>query len=519
MSWLRDNMKIFIWITAIAFIVPFVAGTLIRNFMGPQGPRGTLATVNDRAITVESYQTIYDRVRERQAEDSTDPLTADEMDELRREAFREAVNQSIMQQTLEQEGAEATQSEIRQMFAQSPTFRNEQGRVNRRAVQRALQRMPEQRRKQIERSNRRRIETLRMTQWLTSQVDNTDTENRVLTEEGLRELDLYGIYVNPREFVDDDRVKTYYESNREQYRNDPQAFVRHILFRSDTSTRRTPQQLNDIKDKVETIRRRFRAGDSFEELARQFSEDTPTARKGGALGWVTPDELDQSFSNEVFGGDTQTLTGLIRTDKGYHLGYVEKGPKITYQDLSAVEAKIRNQLLSDTHWTQARRKITSLRKRVASTKNPLETLQELALVESHSEFTSSRAGHYGWVPNRFVLRTRHNNADRWREELVEDGVINETIAQTLARLKTGELSDVLRTDRGFHLFVPRAERSPDLATLSDTDTTRITRRLRSRKQSAYRNEWLRQKREQATVELNVPKSRIGGYIPWENNGE
>lgn len=515
MTWLRERMKIFIWITAIAFIVPFVAGTLIRNFMGPQGPRGTLATVNGQSITVESYQSIYDRIREQRRKNSENPLTSEDLDRLRRRAFKQAVNQALMQQILEQEGVEATESEIRQMFARSPMFRNKQGKINKRAVQRALRQLPEQRRQQIERSSRRRIESVRMSQWLATHVDVTDSEARLLMKEGLRELNLYGLYLDPRRFVDAERVKTFYEQNREQYRKAPRALVRHILLRADTGTRQTANQLNEIKRKIQTIRRRFKAGDGFSELARQFSEDTSTAQQGGSLGWVTPDELDTSFANEVFGGDTGSLTNLIRTDRGYHIAYVEDGPKITYKDLSQVEDKIRGQLLSDTHWAQARQKIKKLRQQIASSSTPRETLQELALAHSHSSFASNRAGHYGWVPTTFILPSRHPNANVWRDELANDNVIKPKISRTLALLEPGRVSTIVRSDQGFHVFIARASQSANLETLSDTNARSLTRRLQSRKKAAYHNAWLRKQRTEATIELNVPKSRIGGHIPWE----
>lgn len=519
MSWLRDHATILIWTAAIVFTVPFVAGTLIRNFMGPQGPRGTLATVNGRPIPVESYQNLYDEIRNNESENQSQPITPDRLDALRRRAFKQAVNQALMQQTLGAQGAGATESEIRQMFLQNPTFRNEQGRINRRAVQRVLQRLPEQRRQQIERSTRRRIESFRMSQWLSSHVDTTDTESRVLMEAGLRQLDLYGIYLDPRTFVDQKRVRNYYEQNREQYRSPPRAFVRHILLRADTGTRQAPGRLNEIKKTIQTIRRRYQAGDSFEQLAREFSDDTSTAQNGGALGWVTPDDLHQSFSNEVFGGDTGTLTNLIRTDRGYHLAMVAKGPEISYKDISEVETSIRKKLLSDTHWTQARREIKQIRRRITNSTTPMQKLQEIALVQSQSNFASDRAGYYGWVPVSFVLSSRHSEASNWRGELTQGNRILQPISNTLAELETGRVSSVVRSEKGFHLFMAESVRQGDVDTLSDTNTRRLQLALESQKKSDYQKSWLRKKRKDATIELNVPKSRIGGFIPWKRDNK
>ncbi|MFB6346675.1 MAG: peptidylprolyl isomerase [bacterium] len=519
MSWLRKHSKLLIWITAIAFIVPFIAGTLIRNFMGPQGPRGVLAVVNGQQISLEEFQNQFDLLRERRNRNRDQPLTPDKLDSVRQEAFKQIVNKTLMQELLKEEGAGATEREIRRTFFQNPTFIQEDGSIDRQAVQTALRRMPEERRTKIERNTRQRIESVRMSQWLASQVTTPDTETGILMREGLRELNLYGIFIDPRTFIKQERISDYYNSNKEDYREPPKAFVRHILFKADTATQRRRTKLNEIKRKIQTIRRRFKAGDQFEELARQFSEDTPTARRGGSLGWVQPDDLDQNMANKVFSGDTRTLSGLIRSDSGYHIAYVEKGPKTTYKSLSEVEDKIRDRLLSDTHWSQARRKVKSLRSRINGSSNPLQTLQELALVYSHSKFASDRAGHYGWVPTSFVLDKLHTEASQWGEELLQQNQIRQEISAELAQLKAKSVSDIVKSPVGFHIFMAEQIRSPELDNLSDTDTGKIRTQLARQKKQNYQTAWLRQKRQEATIELKVSKSRIGGSIPWKTTEE
>jgi parvulin-like peptidyl-prolyl isomerase len=517
MSWLRDHMKIFMWITAALFIIPFIGGQVLRQFtsMG-QGPNPNVATVNGADVPIEDYRDQFTQLRDQRRENQQGPIKQEDLRELRRQAFRQVINQTLLQQTAQEEGAGATSSEIRQLFLQQIS-RNQSGQVNTRQARRILKRMPENRRKQLARTHRSQLESYRMSNWLGSLTTVPDTEARLLLREGLREVQLVGLYVNPEEFVEDETVQTYYQQNKADFSRDPRARVRHILLEPDTTAR---DPLDSIKDTIETVRRRFRAGDSFSVLAEQYSDDKKTAPEGGDLGWVTADDLESSLANEVFtpAGDTDDISNLVRTQEGYHLVYVEEGPERSFRSLSEVRPEIQSRLVSDTHQKQARLQAQQYRQDILEAEDSLGRLRELALAHSHSEFASARRGSYGSVPIRFVLNDRHDNAENWEGELTERNLVLDEISRTLTRLRPDTVSEVVKHKFGYHVFSVTERTEPRLTDLSDTTTRSIRTRLRRTKSDNYTRNWLNQQRANASITVHVSEERIGGIPDWAESG-
>jgi len=71
--------------------------------------------------------------------------------------------------------------------------------------------------------------------------------------------------------------------------------VRHILLRLEKG----PASDSSAVELLRTIRQRALAGESFEELARGYSEDDETKPLGGDLGTVTLDQLEEEFARVV----------------------------------------------------------------------------------------------------------------------------------------------------------------------------------------------------------------------------
>ncbi len=71
--------------------------------------------------------------------------------------------------------------------------------------------------------------------------------------------------------------------------------------------------------KIGHIRMKLAAGELFEELAKKFSEDDLSAAKGGNLGYITSLQTQYAFENVVYSLDKGGISGIVRTDAGYHL--------------------------------------------------------------------------------------------------------------------------------------------------------------------------------------------------------
>ena len=92
--------------------------------------------------------------------------------------------------------------------------------------------------------------------------------------------------------------------------------VKHILIRPKNPSLAEEKR---VIAEINALRQRIVRGEPFEQLASQHSEDPGSAKKGGALGWMSLAELDPYFANQVFRMADGQLSGAIKSGFGYHL--------------------------------------------------------------------------------------------------------------------------------------------------------------------------------------------------------
>ena len=72
-------------------------------------------------------------------------------------------------------------------------------------------------------------------------------------------------------------------------------------------------------DEIRTLRLRILKGESFEQIAKKYSQDTKTAEKGGDMGYIAVLENNYAFESAAYSNSKVDVSYPIRTDKGYHL--------------------------------------------------------------------------------------------------------------------------------------------------------------------------------------------------------
>lgn len=76
----------------------------------------------------------------------------------------------------------------------------------------------------------------------------------------------------------------------------------------------------DVDDpRLETIRVRLAAGEDFEDLAREFSDDSGSARQGGALGFGGEDDFPAEFVTVLESMAPEEVSQPVETGNGMHL--------------------------------------------------------------------------------------------------------------------------------------------------------------------------------------------------------
>lgn len=150
-------------------------------------------------------------------------------------------------------------------------------------------------------------------------------------------------------------ARDWYNKNRDKLGF--QVNVKNILLRPKNNSLAEEKRVNQ---EINGLRNQIMAGASFEDLARKFSGDPESAKKGGDLGWVTLAELDPYFATQVYQLNRPgQLSGVIKSSYGYHLvKYLGRRP-VTYD---AVEDKIMNLLFQQKIAEQFKRWVVEKRR-------------------------------------------------------------------------------------------------------------------------------------------------------------
>jgi peptidyl-prolyl cis-trans isomerase D len=144
--------------------------------------------------------------------------------------------------------------------------------------------------------------------------------------------------------VTEGELAEYYLENQDRYLQDEQRQARHILILSEDDADAAEATARDLRARID-------AGESFEELAREFSMDGGTAGQGGDLGVLTRTQLPGELGGAIFSMQEGEVDGPIETDFGFHVvrldRVLEQGPLPLDQ--------VRGELLSELREREAER--------------------------------------------------------------------------------------------------------------------------------------------------------------------
>ncbi|MCS5711723.1 SurA N-terminal domain-containing protein [Candidatus Berkiella aquae] len=116
----------------------------------------------------------------------------------------------------------------------------------------------------------------------------------------------------------DEELQQYYQDNAAHFSEPASVHIAHILISlpKDADEKAT----KEANTKVEEIQKRLKAGESFETLAKEFSDDKESAKVGGDLAWLTPGEMFPDFEKAAFALDkTGQVSEPLKTQYGIHI--------------------------------------------------------------------------------------------------------------------------------------------------------------------------------------------------------
>ena len=229
------------------------------------------------------------------------------------------------------------------------------------------------------------------------------------------------------------------------------------------------------RERAEGAKKRVAAGEAFETVARELSEDSNRAA-GGAIGLRSAERLPDVFVETVRNlKPGEVAPELLRTGAGFHLlKLVDKREGDAFR---ITQTRARHILLrpsAQLNAEAAQRRLAGFKQQIESGKASFETLAR----ENSEDGSAAQGGDLGWTnPGTFVPE----------------------FEEAMNRLAINGLSEPLVSRFGVHLIQVTERRQVTLDVKQQREQARNV--LRERKFDEAYDEWLRELRARAYIEM------------------
>ena len=149
--------------------------------------------------------------------------------------------------------------------------------------------------------------------------------------------------------ADDEELRALYEAEPERFVTPEKREVSHILVSvpSDAGA----EDIARARERLVAIDDRIAAGESFEDLARENSDDPGSAASGGALGFIEREMMVPEFEEAAFALEPNQVSDPVRSSFGWHLIKVTS----VQEPRGATFGEVRDQVLAQYQSREAER--------------------------------------------------------------------------------------------------------------------------------------------------------------------
>lgn len=252
-------------------------------------------------------------------------------------------------------------------------------------------------------------------------------KNRALYQLPERRVVRYGLVdinqLRQAVHISDDQLKAQYQQNIAQYEVPNRVHVQHILL---TTVGKTSAEVEEIRQKAEDILKQVKKGGNFADLAKKYSEDPGSKDKGGDLGFITQGQTVPAFEKVAFSLQPGQVSDLVKTEYGFHIIKVLENEPAHTKSFEEVKDSLRAPLVL----AQADKEASDTSDKIAS---EVRRSNKTSLDDLASQFHLT------------ISETRPVSAT---DQVLELGNSKE-IKDAMFRLRAGEVSLPIRTDRGY----------------------------------------------------------------------
>ena len=351
--------KLLMGVIAVTFVLSFGVG----GFFGDR--KEVVAKVNDQEILLKEYREAYqNRLGALQQQFGENAEQFAEQLNLRQQVFNQLIDRHLLLTDAAELNLVATDLELQDYIRKQPFFQQNgqfdydtyetvlsQNRIVRHEYEASLRADILLAKKQqllgtglvisdseVEQTFRRNFEKIEVEyvyfdpQAFVEKTTAEDTELRKYLQDNPQEfqtLNLFRMeyftisadYYQDNVKVREREVRRYYKKYAENYVTPPEVKARHILLKLIPDAPENEQQ--EKREQLNKLLAEIKAGSSFEELAKNHSEDA-TSAEGGDLGWFKPGEMVPAFESAAFALEAGQVSEIVQSPFGLHLIKVEE---------------------------------------------------------------------------------------------------------------------------------------------------------------------------------------------------
>ena len=117
--------------------------------------------------------------------------------------------------------------------------------------------------------------------------------------------------------ISDEETKAYFDTNPDEFKMPERIRASHILLKMDPKA--TDASKAETLKKIEEIRSKLDNGEDFAKLAKLYSEDPASAKRGGDLGFTQRGDLVPEYEAIAFNLKDGEISDIVQTQFGFHI--------------------------------------------------------------------------------------------------------------------------------------------------------------------------------------------------------
>jgi peptidyl-prolyl cis-trans isomerase SurA len=250
--------------------------------------------------------------------------------------------------------------------------------------------------------------------------------------------------------------------------------ISHILIRTPEDA--SPEDLDKAKNKTQEALKKLADGTSFTKVSAEFS-DAPNALEGGAMGWKSGAQMPSLFLEVLKNLQTGEVAKPVRSPNGFHiLKLTNRRGGTSSMVVNQTHARhILIKLSEVVSEKEAKRKMDGIKERLDNGAK----FEELARQYSE-DGSANNGGDLGWV---------------------NPGDTVPPFEKAMNALGVGEFSEPVLSPFGWHVIQVLERRQQDMT--KEASRLKARQAIRVRKSEEAYQDWLRELRDRAFVELRL----------------